>query len=522
MIDQNKGFTILISALSLIVGCIILDIWHRIGRKEPDGIYEERWVEKANRNAFDGNEKTNFGLFFLAISLVVWFFAGLFSFFLSPEVVGFAKNLFSTFNSVFLLISISYFEYAPKVIRQNKRQFIIIISSVGLLVLLLTIYYSGPGFISFGDVPDFAFAIPTAGTIAIVYYRTFKNRQFKLLSYYTVITILLLVASQNLPVHYYHWDSYNSYLPLVTPFSKLSFIFIICFLGYSWEHDRYSKVLKDYHDSVEDYLRVIEERDAQEATSSEARENVWREVSLKAAHKLGNPLDAIEVFTDSLEKTLVRLSLSDMHLKKAINKISRIKEKIQKAKRLIKEFKAYGNEIELKIQDHDLLQIIHSSSDVIKEKNVEFSLVNNSSYKKIVTANNSLHALPGITIKIDGEKIRDCFDELFSNSLKWFTTTKRIIKIVIEDCEEADMLDVNNEPETCKNYIKVSYFDNTKGIKDGNKKLIFAPFFTTDPQGTGMGLSIVGKTVRNHKGFIYENGEHEKGAHFVILLPINN
>ena len=53
---------------------------------------------------------------------------------------------------------------------------------------------------------------------------------------------------------------------------------------------------------------------------------------------------------------------------------------------------------------------------------------------------------------------------------------------------------------------------------------LFDPFFTTKPigQGTGLGMSISYKIIKNHNGEIYAESEKGKGTTFTIKLPIVN
>ncbi|MDM8553949.1 ATP-binding protein [Desulfococcaceae bacterium HSG7] len=54
-----------------------------------------------------------------------------------------------------------------------------------------------------------------------------------------------------------------------------------------------------------------------------------------------------------------------------------------------------------------------------------------------------------------------------------------------------------------------------------NKEKIFMPAFSTRGEGTGMDLAIVRQNVELHGGRIIEIGEPQKGAEFLIILPIN-
>lgn len=71
--------------------------------------------------------------------------------------------------------------------------------------------------------------------------------------------------------------------------------------------------------------------------------------------------------------------------------------------------------------------------------------------------------------------------------------------------------------------VKISIKDNGPGIPDAIKNKIFQPFFTTKPsgQGTGLGLSLSYDIIKAHGGELKVKSEVEKGAEFIITLPIS-
>jgi len=73
-----------------------------------------------------------------------------------------------------------------------------------------------------------------------------------------------------------------------------------------------------------------------------------------------------------------------------------------------------------------------------------------------------------------------------------------------------------------REFVCVSVIDNGPGIPDDNKKRIFDPFFTTKKigQGTGLGLDVVTRIVKQHKGTITVDSVPGR-TEFVVCFPIN-
>ena len=62
--------------------------------------------------------------------------------------------------------------------------------------------------------------------------------------------------------------------------------------------------------------------------------------------------------------------------------------------------------------------------------------------------------------------------------------------------------------------------DSGPGIADGDLRNVFNPFFTTKPQGMGMGLAIVRTIVEAHHGQISAENQSSGGALFKVRLPV--
>jgi PAS domain S-box-containing protein len=70
------------------------------------------------------------------------------------------------------------------------------------------------------------------------------------------------------------------------------------------------------------------------------------------------------------------------------------------------------------------------------------------------------------------------------------------------------------------NGIKIVLCDTGIGISEENLAKIFEPYFTTKPDGTGLGLTLVFKIIKEHQGEISVDSKEGEGTLFEISLPI--
>lgn len=68
-------------------------------------------------------------------------------------------------------------------------------------------------------------------------------------------------------------------------------------------------------------------------------------------------------------------------------------------------------------------------------------------------------------------------------------------------------------------YVKIVIEDQGTGIAHENLKKIFDPYFTTKPDGNGLGLATSYSIIKKHKGTIRVQSEIGKGTAFTIYLP---
>ncbi|RUS45467.1 nitrogen regulation protein NR(II) [Cohnella sp. AR92] len=69
-------------------------------------------------------------------------------------------------------------------------------------------------------------------------------------------------------------------------------------------------------------------------------------------------------------------------------------------------------------------------------------------------------------------------------------------------------------------YAVIRIRDNGKGMDRSTLSRLFDPFFTTKEEGTGLGLSVSYRIIRNHGGMIEVKSTPGEGTEFIIYLPL--
>jgi signal transduction histidine kinase len=108
-------------------------------------------------------------------------------------------------------------------------------------------------------------------------------------------------------------------------------------------------------------------------------------------------------------------------------------------------------------------------------------------------------------IKIDKRYIKQALLNLIKNSIEAMSDSGGRLTISTE----------SNEQE-----ITVSIHDNGPGIPESDITRIFEPYFTTKIRGSGLGLTLVFKIVREHSGEIAVKSKVGEGTCFTIKLPL--
>ena len=106
-------------------------------------------------------------------------------------------------------------------------------------------------------------------------------------------------------------------------------------------------------------------------------------------------------------------------------------------------------------------------------------------------------------MELDPDQIKQAFYNIVKNSTQ---ATQEGGEITVK----TDMSD---------NHILITFDDTGEGISAENLSTVFQPYFTTKKSGTGLGLLIIRRIIREHGGDIKISSEQGSGTSVCISLP---
>ncbi len=71
-------------------------------------------------------------------------------------------------------------------------------------------------------------------------------------------------------------------------------------------------------------------------------------------------------------------------------------------------------------------------------------------------------------------------------------------------------------------YVRISFADSGCGVSGAEISRIFDPYFTTKPDGSGLGLAVCFSIIKKHGGHIQAESRPGRGTTFHIMLPASD
>ncbi len=105
------------------------------------------------------------------------------------------------------------------------------------------------------------------------------------------------------------------------------------------------------------------------------------------------------------------------------------------------------------------------------------------------------------------------------NKLALINAVLNLVTNSMQAASTSPVIDISLQQKT-PNILLISIKDNGAGVASTNKERIEELFFTTKPQGTGIGLTVVKTVVKAHGGTFSLNSQTQGGMVAAMELPI--
>ena len=214
-------------------------------------------------------------------------------------------------------------------------------------------------------------------------------------------------------------------------------------------------------------------------------------LSLKVAHEVRNPISAIELNAEILEDIVRERGGADMEEARGL--VASIRDQVNTLDALTDEYLAFARFPRPNFEEDSVNELLEDLADFIRPVAFRQGLT----LEVVVDP-----AVP--LMEIDRGLLRQAILNLVKNGLEALSTGGALT------------LASRREGDT----VEIAVSDSGPGIPEEVAGRLFESFFTTKPQGTGLGLGIARQIIDEHGGEIRWANRPGWGAVFTIRLPI--
>jgi two-component system, sporulation sensor kinase E len=209
------------------------------------------------------------------------------------------------------------------------------------------------------------------------------------------------------------------------------------------------------------------------------------------AHEIKNPLGSISIYVQLLRKALSQTDQEQ--LSRTGKYLDIVDEEIDRLNKIVVDFLFAVRPLKFEFAPLDMNGVITALADFFSEELNQSGMVM------------TLDLAPGLPpIRGDERFIRQMLVNLFKNAI----AAMSIGGIIHVKTWQSD------------DFIFLTVEDTGSGIPEDVMHKIFEPYFTTKVDGTGLGLTMAFKVVKEHGGDIRVQSEAGKGTCFTISLPV--
>jgi len=235
---------------------------------------------------------------------------------------------------------------------------------------------------------------------------------------------------------------------------------------------------------------ITESRRTEQQTIESERLNALTLLAAGVAHEIGNPLNSLNIHLQLIEREARKLDGA---------KGAELQESVEVARAEINRLDSIITQF-LRAIRPTRPQLRPENINTIVEEAVRFFALEIKD-RDVVVEQELRSDLP--LLELDRDQMKQAFYNVIKNSFE--AMKSRGILRIRTDLDES--------------HVIVRFTDTGGGISAENLSRVFEPYFTTKTSGTGLGLLIVRRIVREHGGELSIESSEGKGLTLTIRLP---
>ena len=209
------------------------------------------------------------------------------------------------------------------------------------------------------------------------------------------------------------------------------------------------------------------------------------------AHEIGNPLNAVTIHLQLMERELD--DLADSEARESLKELVEVsKREVHRLDRIITQFL---RAIRPSLPDRKPVQM-----DRLLDETLEL-LRHEVENRRILVERKQAEHIP--SVPADEVQVKQAFFN--------------VIKNAIQAMADGGILKINIE--VSPRFVSICFADNGPGIAPENLGAIYEAYHTTKATGSGLGLMIVQRILRDHGGEIEICSTPERGTAFTLHFP---